>query len=200
MPCAAAISRRWSISSSWVSVSSVSPASLAARREAWASCRRTCSVAANSPMRLPPVKPAECVASLTPVPMTAKPGGSHRNTEQRMRCRTHGHTSPDWCAYPCGGGRSKEVDMPVHFASGGTRIHRGSHPAIAAAPAPGRRGNGDAMHVTPSSARHLRCCVCPASKRDRIPRRNRAQPRLPERYTRAMRRTKFGGGKKHHGH
>jgi hypothetical protein len=90
--------------------------------------------------------------------------------------------------------------MPVHFAFRRQSELSAGRPAIPAAPVARPRGSGGAVHVTPSSARHLPCCVCPASKHDRIPRRNRAQPRLRERYTRATRRTPYGGGKKNHGH
>jgi len=45
------------------------------------------------------------------------------------------------------------------------------------------------MHVTPSTAQHPARCVCLAGKRDRIPRRIRAQPRPIMRCTRATMQT-----------
>jgi hypothetical protein len=86
--------------------------------------------------------------------------------------------------------------MPVHYAFRGA-VGVACGPALrspAAAPAAGPRGSGcDACHTVcgKTPARRLPYCVCSARKHGRIPRRNRAQPQLPERYTRATRRTTY---------
>jgi hypothetical protein len=84
--------------------------------------------------------------------------------------------------------------MPVHYAFRGSRRRLRAGLRSPAVPVAGPRGSGcDACHTVcgKTPARRLPYCVCSARKRDRIPRRNRAQPRLPERYTRATRRTKY---------